>query len=622
MMPSRQVQPNAAKLLWGVLVVMSVMLHLIYLQAHLGSLPDTTAPLTQLGLTLPLAQGLTFFFEVLWAFSFYSVSLYLVVKRPHSPMVWLVSAAGFMVPVRVAFMQVLPLNYLPEGFPPIGQTIFLAIFATLTYAVFAVFPDGRFVPSWTRWWVLLRVPIMVNYMIDVIPALNRVYVWVDILMFGALALAQYRRFRTGRTPIQRQQTKWVLLGMSVGLAFFFVKRLADVYNPGAEWYLVAFVLSRIAVFSIPLAISFALLRYRLYDVDWVLNRSIVYGLLTAFLGTVFAFGVGLVQVGISSVADEQVARLLAAAASALAVALLFEPTRRRLQAFVDHRFFRLRLTFDQLQARQRETRHMDEEWSGLQLGNVKVGELVGKGGMARVYTATDEGRRVAVKLLPRELADHKTYRRLFLREMTLFEQLHHPNVCQMFGAGIQDGIPYIVMEYLEGEELGQHLKRDGVMSLEQTRLILHDVAQALDYVHEMAIVHRDIKPGNVILQDMRAVLTDFGLAKQVSEGMDGASGVIGTLEYLAPEQISEDGILSKSLDIYSLGILAYKMLTGETPFQGSLGQVVFGHLNQPPPDPRTLNPSLPETTALAILKALEKEPTMRYGSATEFAKAL
>jgi hypothetical protein len=206
-----------ARLLWLVIVAVSVVLHLVYLQAHLNTLESSRASLTQIGVSAEVARWLTFAFEMGWALFFYGVSAYLVVKRPHSAMVWLVSAAGFMMPVRVGFMQVVPLDSLPMGFPPLVQSVFLATFATLTYWVFAVFPDGRFVPSWVRWWVLLRFPIMTNYVIDLIPAVNRVYVWIDIVMFGALALAQYRRFRTERTPIQRQQTKWVLLGMSVGL---------------------------------------------------------------------------------------------------------------------------------------------------------------------------------------------------------------------------------------------------------------------------------------------------------------------------------------------------------------------------------------------------------------------
>ncbi len=561
--------------------------------------------------------------EITLAMSFWGASIYLLVRRPDSAMVLLTAMVGFMMPVRVAFMQVIPLKTLPSWYPPMAQVIFLAVFATLSYVVFALFPDGVMRPKWVRWWMLARIPVILNYITDVVPILNKYYVPIDIVMFGALMVAQYQRFKQDRISIERQQTKWILLGMGFGLGFFFVRRLADTYLLASfpELYMVFYGLSRVAVLSIPATITLALLRYRLYDVDWVLNRSAVYSLIGLLIAGLLAFSLFISQVVLSQFVNTSDARLLMTVLSALLVAWLYQPVRSRVQQMVDQRFFRLRLPPKTFKMREAAL-NVAQSWKGIQLDELVIGDLVARGSMGQVYMATYRDQRVAVKLLPQETLDDEMSQQLLQREMMFFRDLRHPNICQMLGSGLYQGIPYIIMEYVEGEELEHVLEVRGVLTLEETRLILRDIAAALDYLHECNILHCDIKPRNIILQDMRAVLTDFGTARHLSSTQGTGYPLLTTPDYTAPEQLRAGGHLSAATDIYSLGVVAYRMLVGQKPFEGSLRQKMVAIVHTPARDPRELNSAIPAATAQAILRALDKDPARRFATASEFARAL
>jgi tRNA A-37 threonylcarbamoyl transferase component Bud32 len=600
----------------------SLSFYAIYFQAALefwsesGGLPG----LAHIPLGVQLAPLIAI--EAALALTFWGASIYLLLRRPDSPMVLLTAMVGFMMPVRVAFMQVIPLEALPAWYPPAAQVIFLGVFATLAYVVFALFPDGVARPHWVRWWVLARLPITVNYLTNVIPVLNSFFVYVDIVMFGALMVAQYQRFRQERISLERQQTKWILLGMSFGLTFFFIRRLANMHllESSPELYMVIYGVSRLAIVSIPLAILMALLRYRLYDVDWVLNRSLVYTLMTALIVGGFALSLYLSQVLLSQLVRTDDARLLMAVLSALIVAGLFEPTRARVQRLIDQRFFRLRLPPKAVN--RSAPPKLTTSWTGAQLDELIIGDLVARGSMGQVYMATYRDQRVAVKLLPHESLDDELNQRLIQREMRLFRNLNHPNICQMLGGGLYQGAPYIIMEYIEGEELERVLEVRGVLTLAETRLIVRDIAAALDYLHERGILHRDVKPRNIILQDMRAVLTDFGTARALSGTQGTGNLLLTTPDYTAPEQIEEGGHPSAASDIYSLGVVVYRMLTGQKPFEGTLRQKMLAIVHTPVRDPRELNSAIPQATAEAILRALDKDPTRRFATAGEFARAL
>jgi serine/threonine protein kinase len=226
------------------------------------------------------------------------------------------------------------------------------------------------------------------------------------------------------------------------------------------------------------------------------------------------------------------------------------------------------------------------------------------------------------------------FRMRFEREARLIAGLRHPNIVNVFDFGQSEHDYYMVMEYIDGRELRQAIAEAGPMALNDLSAIVHDLSAALDYAHAQGIVHRDIKPSNVMLQRVtaagggtsaqRAILMDFGIARIVG-GSDRLTqtGVLGTLDYLAPEQILQAREVDARADIYSLGVMTYEMVTGKLPFQSeNPGQVLFSHLHQPPPDPAFVRRELPVNFSYAIMRALAKDPEDRFQTAGEFAAAL
>jgi serine/threonine protein kinase len=212
-------------------------------------------------------------------------------------------------------------------------------------------------------------------------------------------------------------------------------------------------------------------------------------------------------------------------------------------------------------------------------------------------------------------------------------QLRHPNIITIHDFGDQEGLPYIVMEYLTGETLSQVLTNCERLSLEEGLPLFQDLASALDYAHQQGVIHRDIKPSNVIIEPVttstagrvrRAILMDFGIARFMTENtMLTASGdVLGTADYISPEQIHGISDLDHRADIYSFGVMIYQILTGKKPFErNNTRAMIRSHLEEPPPDPRNLVP-IPEAAAKAIMKAMAKKPEERFASVGEFVAEL
>jgi eukaryotic-like serine/threonine-protein kinase len=271
---------------------------------------------------------------------------------------------------------------------------------------------------------------------------------------------------------------------------------------------------------------------------------------------------------------------------------------------------------------------------GARLGPYEVLEPLGQGGMAEVYHGvhTRLGRAVAIKVLPAGLAGHADFRERFEREARAVAALRHANIVQVYDFGDAEGMYYMVMEYIAGSDLAQLLAEHASLPLAQVRPLLRDVAAALDYAHAQGLVHRDVKPSNVMIQaanaagvGQRAILTDFGIAKILAGGSAATkTGVmIGTPDYMAPEQIRAAGEVDARTDIYALGVMLFQMLTGRLPFTGeNPGIVVLAHLHQPAPDPRALLPDLPAHIAQAILRALAKDPAERHQTAGALAAEL
>jgi len=256
-----------------------------------------------------------------------------------------------------------------------------------------------------------------------------------------------------------------------------------------------------------------------------------------------------------------------------------------------------------------------------------MGEI-GRGGMAIVFQAVDEqhGRDVAVKVLRPELAVAVGPQR-FLREIEIAAKLHHPHIIPLLSSGQIDDVLYFTMPYVEGESLHDRLVRESQLSIEDSIRIASEVGGALAYAHEQGVVHRDVKPGNILFSSGHAMVADFGIASAISiagtEQLTSTGLALGTPAYASPEQASGKSDVDGRSDIYSLGCLLYEMLAGEPPFGGRTAQVVLArHMIDPVPSIETARPSVPPHIAAALHKALAKTPADRFASAVEFVEAL
>ena len=264
---------------------------------------------------------------------------------------------------------------------------------------------------------------------------------------------------------------------------------------------------------------------------------------------------------------------------------------------------------------------MQDSRIGTDLAGYRIERLVGRGGMSVVYLAEQVRlkRRAALKLLAPELADDARFRERFLRESELAASLDHPNVIPIFDAGETDGILYIAMRYVEGQDLRQLIQQEGKLAPEQALRILQPVAEALDYAHTHGLVHRDVKPGNILLADDGPVyLSDFGLTRRVDEGasLTEAGELVGSIDYVAPEQI-EGGPVDGRADVYSLGCVTYQCLTGSVPFpRDSPMAKLWAHLRDTPLPAAAITPDLPQELDPVLQRGLAKKPGDRYQTAT------
>ncbi len=259
------------------------------------------------------------------------------------------------------------------------------------------------------------------------------------------------------------------------------------------------------------------------------------------------------------------------------------------------------------------------------LGQFHIRRELGRGGMAVVYEAYQPAlqRTVALKVLPPTLSHDTAFMQRFQQEAIAAAGLRHPNIVTIYDVGTQEPYSFIVMEYLEGRSLADTIRSRGPLPLTRAVKILEQVAQALDYAHQRGFVHRDIKPGNIMVgPDDHATLTDFGIAKaRTSARLTQTGTLIGTPEYMAPEQIRGEE-LDQRADIYALGIVAYEMLTGRVPFSGDTATVLYKHVHEPVPPLTQLLPHVPPHVVAAIGRALSKDPAQRFRSASEFVAAL
>ncbi|MBN1312841.1 MAG: serine/threonine protein kinase [Anaerolineae bacterium] len=263
---------------------------------------------------------------------------------------------------------------------------------------------------------------------------------------------------------------------------------------------------------------------------------------------------------------------------------------------------------------------------GKKLGNYEITELIGKGGMAGVYKALQPSmnRTVAVKIMSQQFTGDELFVQRFKNEAELIAQLEHAHILPVYDFGEEDGTLYIVMRYLPSGTLSDRIKKGG-MPLREAITIFSQIARALDYAHSNGVIHRDLKPGNILIdQQGNSFLSDFGIAKSLEQTLDltGTGGVVGTPTYMSPEQGLGEPLDARS-DIYSLGVLLFEMLTGKLPFEADNAMaLMLKHINDAAPSPRALNPSIPLQIEDVILRALEKAPGDRFASAGEMVDML
>ena len=256
-----------------------------------------------------------------------------------------------------------------------------------------------------------------------------------------------------------------------------------------------------------------------------------------------------------------------------------------------------------------------------------LGNPLGSGGMAEVYLAHDEvlGRDVALKILKDQYAENDEFVERFRREARSVAALNHPNIVSVYDRGSsEDGTYYIVMEYVPGGTLKEHVLREGPLDPSAAAKLGSQVAQALEAAHEKGVIHRDVKPQNVLLTDSGdAKVTDFGIARAVNATTTSRSNLIlGTAGYMSPEQAKGEPVGPQS-DLYSLGVVLYEMLTGERPYSAEDPvALAMKHVNEPPPSPREANPEVPEALDALTTKLLAKKPEDRYASAADLADDL
>lgn len=567
-------------------------------------------------------------------------SFWLVLRRPGERIVLLMGASLISGIPNFTSLSTLAGYTHPLFTLPGAMVLFFS--TALGFMCLIALPDGYFYPRRLVW---LAIPIVLwdiaRYLllfVNVTPEVMRVRPGVAMVNVGMVTIAlvaMLYRYRYHATPRQRQQFKWLFLGVYSGCVItgigMFI-RAAPMMAGHPELLPTAQMIAAFLISGGGILICFALViavsRYGLWDVDLTINRSLVTGLVTLMLLVLF-FGIYLLMQAILRGVLPGNSGELAAASAALIVGLAFNPIRRRVRKFIDRRVYGLRFDLNQLQqASARPDIQNPGVFTGRVIGGYELLDVIGRGGIGEVYKgAAPDGQVVAVKILREVMKLDPITRRRFEREGTV--TVKHPHIVDIYGYGETDGILYVILQYVEGITLSDLLEQRGHLALPDVLDFLPNLTDALTAAHAQGYIHRDIKPSNIMLRQRpdgetyEAVLMDFGIARILNDTTSiTGSGAVGTIDYMAPEQITSSSTVDHRADLYALGVVLYQTLTGKHLFTGNPAQVLFAHLNQPAPDVRLTMPDLPDRIAQAVEKLLAKDPADRFQSAQAFIEAV
>jgi serine/threonine-protein kinase len=260
------------------------------------------------------------------------------------------------------------------------------------------------------------------------------------------------------------------------------------------------------------------------------------------------------------------------------------------------------------------------------VGSYKLESQLGEGGMGRVFKAQGPNGTVALKLVKSEMATDDTFLKRFRREAEVAQRIDHPNVVNVVETGEHEGLPWAAQQFISGGSLEERVDKWGALDLHQVIAIFMPIAGGLDVLHQNGLIHRDLKPGNILVDEHGTpFIADFGLAKDhQNQGtvLTRPGQALGSMDYMAPEQIRGETVGAPT-DVYALACMMFELLTGQVPFADRIGmRIMWAHLQDEPPHPSDLNPALPRQVGDAILKGLVKDPAERPQSATEFMRAV
>jgi tRNA A-37 threonylcarbamoyl transferase component Bud32 len=466
----------------------------------------------------------------------------------------------------------------------------------------------------------------------------RFIIYFILLSIGGTA--QIFRFKNIASPTERQQAKWAFLGIGLMFIITFIEEAPSALNPALVdqntpesilYVLISTVIFVVGSLAFPLGVAASIQQKRLWRIDYVINRSLVYSIMTGGLVLIFLLFYQLMKELLSALPGNQNLSVVALTSALIAV-LLFRPARNSLQRLIDRHLYHIHIDYHR-RGKPIPTHGFSLLADYTQVGDYEIVEMIARGGMAEIFKGkhVTTGQEAAIKILLEPYALREEFQKRFAHEAKTISTLEHPNIIKLYDYGETRELFYIIMEFISYQTLATQIASNAPLDLEFTRHIIQQTAQGLDYAHKRGIIHRDVKPANLLLRDSgpedplpQPVITDFGIAKTNQQHIwRQRRGFVGSYDYISPEQIQASEGVDHRTDIYSLGVIAFQMLTGKLPFPGeSRAEILIAHLQRPAPNILAYNPEIPDQVAFAIRKAMAKNPQDRFESAGHFALAL